>query len=139
MDKIDIRDLRVGNWVSLHHPTMPPNNIRVSADWICTIEDINHGLIEEDSPLFRIVEPIPITPEILDKNAIIYDYDVADYGYIQVKGYQYREDDVLIDYCNGHIKITNDATNSEISMDICYVHQLQNILRDLCIYKEIII
>ena len=27
-----------------------------------------YGHIKEDSPLFRIVEPIPLTPEILEKN-----------------------------------------------------------------------
>ena len=70
MDKIDIRDLRVGNWLSVHHPTMPAENIQISADWIRTIEQINNGLIKEDSPLFRIVEPIPLTKEILEKNGI---------------------------------------------------------------------
>jgi hypothetical protein len=67
-NKINIRDLRVGNWISVHHPTMPPENIQISADWIRSIERINNGLIKEDSPLFRIVEPIPLTEEILIQN-----------------------------------------------------------------------
>ena len=73
MDKIDIRDLRVGNWLSVHHPTVPAENIQISADWIRTMERINNGLIKEDSPLFRIVKPIPLTKEILEKNGFKYE------------------------------------------------------------------
>lgn len=88
------------------------------------------------------LNPIPLTPEILEKNGIVYDYDetecVADYTYVNIKGYQFHDDDngVLIDYCNGHIKIINDCIGT-IDMDINYVHELQHALRLLNIEKEI--
>lgn len=87
--------------------------------------------------------PIPLTQEILEKNGIIYDYDdefcVADYTYMKVKGYQYTEDNILIDYCNGRLEVINDITDSQITMDINYVHELQHALKICEIEKEIIL
>ena len=88
------------------------------------------------------LQPILLTPEILEKSGIVYDYEetecVADYTYVNIKGYQFHDDDngVLIDYCNGHINIINDFIGT-IAMDINYVHELQHVLRLLKIGKEI--
>lgn len=67
MDKIDIRDLRVGDWV-YYDPNVfiedeyePPKEIEISQ--IKSGEDID--LIIEDC-----YAPIPITKEILEKNGI---------------------------------------------------------------------
>lgn len=98
---------------------------------------------EYESEEIRIdnIKPIPLTPEILEKNGIVYDYDeeecVADYHYIKLKGYQYYDDDVLIDYCNGRIKIVRDITGSIEIEEIKYVHELQHALRLLGIEKTI--
>lgn len=142
---IDIRDLRVGNWLSVHHPTMPAENIQISADWIRTIEQINNGLIKEDSPLFRIVEPIPLTEEILIKNGFkegrfgLYSYRLVD-----------GNDKVYLNSTFTELEYTNVCHNYDDPDEVNYgsnmefpkpleLHQLQNILRDLGIEKEIII
>lgn len=143
MDKIDIRDLRVGNWLSVHHPTMPAENIQISADWIRTIEHINNGLIKEDSPLFRIVEPIPLTKEILEKNGFVENRGITSWKF-ETK----REDLIEIYGVNDyHLSINIEDTHGSgkgyrwilNNLVIFYAHQLQNILRDLGIEKEITI
>ena len=149
MDKIDIRDLRVGNWLSVYHPTMPAENIQISADWIRTIENINNGLIKEDSPLFRIVNPIPLTREILEKNGFAicnqeYTSETVYYlpGYLFYLETYTREIDPYF-HAGCSIVTTRrlgfDRTWMPIMCHIHYVHQLQNILRDLGIEKEITI
>lgn len=83
---------------------------------------------------------IPLTPEILEKNGIVYDYDeeecVADYKFVKLKGYQYSDDEILIDYCNGHIKVISDFYG-DVNMEIEYVHELQHALKLLKIEKTI--
>lgn len=143
MNKIDARDLRIGNWLSVHHPTMPAENIQVSADWIITIEQINNGLIKEDSPLFRIVEPIAITKEILEKNGFVkmangyYRYFLAydENYYAGFESVSFYPETYGIDATKEEV----DGFQSQHKGKCVYLHQLQNILRDLGIEKEITI
>lgn len=143
MDKIDVRDLRVGNWLSVYHPTMPAENIQISADWIRTIEQINDGLIKEDSPLFRIVKPIPLTREILEKNGFVkmasgyYRYFLA-YDENYYAGFE-SVSFYLESYRINALKEEVDGSQSQYTGKCVYLHQLQNILRDLGIEKEITI
>ena len=62
------KDLMIGDWVYIYHPTRERTPVKVDGVWIETIERIDNGLTREDSPMFRIVEPIPLTTEILEKN-----------------------------------------------------------------------
>ncbi len=137
MDKIDIRDLRVGNWLSVHHPTMSAENIQISADWIRTIEQINNGLIKEDSPLFRIVEPIPLTKEILEANGFKYE-EFPKFAVNKIA----EKTDIAITYHPGSktifIGISEPNFNLTSSL-VLYVHEMQNLLRDARIEKEITI
>lgn len=147
MEKIDIRDLRVGDWLLVHHPTMPAESIQISADWIRTIEQINNGLIKEDSPLFRIVEPIPLTKEILEKTGFKFKKNgFGLYSYRLVDG----NDKVYLNGTFTELEYTNVCRNYDDPDEVNYgsnmefpkpleLHQLQNILRDLGIEKEIII
>ena len=105
---------------------------------VCVGRPKGIGLILERNE----IEPIPLTPEILEKNGIVYDYDeeecVADYKFVKLKGYQYSDDEILIDYCNGHIKVVSDFYG-DVNMEIEYVHELQHALRLLKIEKEIVL
>lgn len=135
MDKIDIRDLRVGNWLSVHHPTMPAENIQISSDWIRTIERINNGLIKEDSPLFRIVKPIPLTSKILEKNGFKYD-EFPKFAVNEIS----EKTKVSFTYHSGSktiFVVINESNFNLTSSCVLYVHELQNILRDARIDKEI--
>ena len=62
------KDLMIGDWAYIYHPTQERTPVKVDGVWIETIEHIDNGLTREDSPMFRIVEPVPLTPEILEKN-----------------------------------------------------------------------
>ena len=65
---IRAEDLMIGDWAYIYHPTRERTPVKVDGVWIEAIERIDNGLRREDSPMFRIVEPIPLTPEILEKN-----------------------------------------------------------------------
>lgn len=122
-------ELMIGDWVIVHHPTMPAERIQISADWIKTIERINNGLIKEDSPLFRIVEPIPLTGEILEKNG----FTRFGTNYI-LKGGHFGLDNPSnpSNYLDNYwLRISIKAVHIE------YVHELQHALRLCGIEKEI--
>ena len=88
-------------------------------------------------------EGVPLTAEILEKNGVVYAYDrdvcVADYTYKKVKGYQYNDENVLIDYFNGYIRLMNGIPAAAVYMNINYVHELQNALKLCGIKKEIVL
>lgn len=127
---IDIRDIRVGNWLSVHHPTMPAEDIQISVDWLKTIERINNGLIKEDSPLFRIVKPIPLTTEMLEKNGFKRSEVFVEW--------KYENDDVYMIYKPfPYLKIQME--DCIVAFPCEYVHELQNALRLCGIEKEITI
>ncbi len=67
-NELKATDLMVGDYVICYHPSRPQSFERVSVGLLHTLDQQEHGHIKEDSPLFRIVQPIPLTPEILEKN-----------------------------------------------------------------------
>ena len=61
-------DLMIGNWIMIHHPSHKPEAVQVTADILKLLERQENGLVKEDSPLYRIIHPIPITKPFLEKN-----------------------------------------------------------------------
>lgn len=102
--------------------------------------------LHSDSCIFRNItlddriQPIPLTPEILEKNGFVYDFDetisVADYYTVTVKGYSYYDVNVLVTYCNGEMSFVNESFCS-IERPIEFVHEFQHALRLCNIDKEI--
>lgn len=137
---MNINDLMIGDWVLKLEQGGHYKKAKITAIYKDTISCVKSNNIEYILSI-NAIEPIPLTPEILEKNGIVYDYDqeecVADYTYIKVKGYLYQEEYVLIDYYNGHIKLINDISNTVVEMNINYVHELQHALRLCKIEKEI--
>lgn len=84
--------------------------------------------------------PIPLTPEILEKNGFendfYHDESVADYHFIRLEGYSYREDFVLVTWCNGELNVVNDLIG-EVEIHCENVHELQHALRLCGIEKEV--
>ena len=143
-------ELMIGDWVIVHHPTMPAESIQISADWLKTIERINNGLIKEDSPLFRIVEPIPLTAEILEKNGFE-ELMSEGKGVAAIFGRKVEHTGVWM-YCIPdtfdsvsyvperkllHLKVMESGITDLYNLQ--YVHELQHFLRLFGIEKEIII
>lgn len=139
---IRAEDLMIGDWAYIYHPTRERIPVKVDGVWIETIERINNGLTREDSPMFRIVEPIPLTPEILEKN------EFEKLGY---DGWEFSEQDddnhslftILWrnDYAVPHLRILSfvQKYGEFSSFNIRYVHELQHALRLCGIEKEIVI
>ena len=67
-NELKVTDLMVGDWVICYHPSRLKSFEKVSVGLLHTMQEQEYGHIKEDSPLFRIVDPIPLTPEILEKN-----------------------------------------------------------------------
>lgn len=91
------------------------------------------------------LSPIPITPEILEKNGFKNDFyeeeSVADYHTIRLEGYSLKHkigkiDGYLVTWCNGGVNVTTDLHGC-VQKDISYVHELQHALKLCKIDKEI--
>ena len=128
-----LEDVMVGDWVTHHYYFDRPVKIKYFIGSKVRVEDETFEI--------ESFKPIPLTEEILIKNGFEYDYDndvcVADGGnFVTLKGYVYEEDGVLIDYCNGDVKITTDF-NGEVIKRMSHVHELQHAMKLCNIQKNI--
>ena len=129
MDKIDIRDLRLGNWVYSSFSETPCKVTEIRLDesgyGVCRVTCVD-GYKDVAS-----LSPIPLTKEILEKNGFI----------------RYGTNYALVEY---NFSLSNPSNPSQyydnyfvlvdrMGVNVKYVHQLQNILRDVGIEKEITI
>lgn len=132
---MDIRELNIGDWVyNTHHG----RNIRLTAYDFFThvhINDVGQLLTPFSKPsLGRDLEPVPLTPEILEKNEFVIE-----------------NGEFVFDFYNGTVIIYNRfdynlriVENYKTILDIKYyseiaVHELQHALRLCKILKEIVL
>ena len=136
MDKIDIRDLRVGNWVMVYPWDETPWEPEKITDinfhsWEGTDFCDSVGVEGGDELSLDRIKPIPLTEETLKKNFKRYDMDfeISDGFYISWNKSK-----------EGHNLFTLDNLDNNIHLIyLNYVHQLQNILIDFGVDKEIIL
>jgi hypothetical protein len=128
-NELKVTDLMVGDWVICYHPTRLKYFEKVSVGLLHTMQEQEYGHIKENSPLFRIVEPILLTPEILEKNGLAND----------PYGCHFEEDE----YMELEISAEEEGIywtinyNEYAILKLKYVHQLQHALRLCGINKEI--
>lgn len=140
---INIKELSVGNWIKISGTPVQILGIRTESQvYVLETEEADYAYaIDAD------IEPIEITPEILEKNGFVNDFyideAVADYHFVRLEGYslhikelQQGGDDALVTYCNGSVNIATEL-HGEINKEIHFVHQLQNALTLCGINKEI--
>ena len=120
-------DLMVGDWVLLSATQVPICVKAVYSTMIVPTPDTDnfHAVIGDE-----FLAPIPLTPEILEKNGFVYDLEdklFEDiYPRISMLYAQYR-------------LVENYGINYGEMSEIKYVHQLQHALRLCGIDKEIIL
>lgn len=123
-------ELMIGDWVCTEHDAIPRQ-----IDWIRTGEV---GLLWNKVVTPPYLVPIPLTPEILEKN-----------GFVQNprsksrRSHQICTDSVYISWWRGRLNILfkpfiGHSTN-HVNVDGKYVHELQHALRICGIEKEIIL
>lgn len=131
---MDSKELMVGDWVLMKDKPYK----------VASLPSIGNPELESDKYIFHCLKdeivPIPLTPEILEKNGFendfYHDESVADYCFIRLEGYSYREDFVLVTWCNGELNVVNDLIG-EVKIHCENVHELQHSLRLCGIDKEI--
>ena len=138
MDKNDIRDLRVGNWVYSSFSETPCKVTEIRLDesgyGVCRVTCVD-GYKDVAS-----LSPIPLTKEILEKNSF------SDCGVSISPQYIIEDGQIYIGVTlkktpdrNEGVLLFNGKRSLEYDGKIEYVHQLQNLLRDLGIEKELTI
>lgn len=138
MDKIDIRDLRVGNWIYHKDCPIPLQVSGVKDNEVYLKHSFEHnrtiGFMRQDRPSacnIDEIKPIPLENEILKKNFKRYDMDFEISDNLYISWNKSKE---------GYKLFTLDNLDNNIHLVyLNYVHQLQNLLRDFGIDKEIII
>ena len=138
MYKIDIKDLRIGNLIYHKDCHIPLQISGVKDGEVYLKHSFAHnrtvGFVRQDRPSVCSIDeikPIPLTKEILEKNGFIRygtNYTLVEYNFSlgnpSNPSRYYDNYFVLVDRRGVNVK---------------YVHQLQNILRDAGIEKEITI
>lgn len=125
---MDIKELSIGNWVRYDFPEIGKRNIQVNS----IDEEDNHigagGVGASAWSDVSEFEPIPLTPEILEKN-----------GFEENCGRWYNSEALMEfeQYKDGWCRTINCGEYSVYF--IKYVHQLQNALRLAGVGKEIVL
>ena len=137
-------DLMIGDWVYCHHPSLPKEAIRVERGLINNLDWQNQGHIKEGDTLYREVEPIPLTPEILVQNGFVekegYDSErrfewVSEDERTEVKVWLYTADEVVTADVWKNVYYEDEVHYSLPQPH--YVHELQHALKLCGIAKTI--
>lgn len=128
---MEARDLMVGDWV------LDGNHIAQVVSVTC---DGIIGTTFNESSNIEVVEPIPLTSEILEKNGWVYNNEVDKFfpqtwvgGGLMLQG---------ADDCGYRIVVTSDYDDEDTNdtpFIILYVHELQMALRLCKVNKEIVL
>jgi hypothetical protein len=130
---MNANELMVGDWVYVTYPTYPiPAIVEAISPREGSAEGYTFQLRHKPNEVYLVrkgmVKPIPLTPEILEKNGFVYN-DIP-----FVNGW---EQFGLTLYRGGNGYLINCGTN--VSLIITAVHELQHALRLCGIDKEVII
>lgn len=131
-------ELMIGDWVICHHPTCEPKQIQVNAGLLNGLERQDLGFQTEESPLFRIVEPIPLTTEILKKNGWWLgeeEYHIESLNATIKQNYYFGNGYTIRYDSDNKLLIERGFDNGE--MELQYVHELQHALKLCGIDKNI--
>ena len=127
MAEIKIRELSVGDWVRYRDADA---NVRVSSiysdGYVFIVGEEDSG-ISESVNAHHHIEPIPLTPEILEKNGISKTYESDEYAVYKGEGFNVTE----------YYTELWEFEKHRNRLMIRNVHQLQHALRLAGVEKEI--
>lgn len=133
MREIKISELSIGDWVMNLYSNSPcrVNGLRVmfqdTYEIIAVSDDTQYILIEDNKELHNF-EPIPLTPEILEKNGFEIVDESADFQL-------YGSPECSIFFTKGTVRYRLETPQASV---VCWnVHQLQHALRLAGVGKEI--
>ncbi len=135
---MNVQELMVGDWVlvRMNHTTDKykegdylPHKVVVQRDWRKETNEIELITIQNNSEQDDFVKPIPLTSDILEKNAF-----QLFAGVWYFRGWKDKPISIVFKD-NGIIALSLNC--DPIPMNLKYVHQLQHALRICGIKKEI--
>ena len=137
MVEIKISELSIGDWVMNLYANKPSRVIGLRPMFqdtyeIIAVSDDTQYMLIEDKELHNY-EPIPLTPEILEKNGFrkngnYNEWNLGEWDDIPFIG---------ISLDRQSMRIKNFSTDIFISCKVVYVHQLQRALRLAQVMREI--
>lgn len=140
-----VEDLMIGDWVCLKDKNLPIEKryfkikylaISAGVSWVNQETNAPIGLRDGKSliPVFRDeVYPIPLTPEILEKNGFVY-ADLPFENFYEGYGLRIYGGNFADGHSNWYI-----ICGINVSMNVTHVHELQHALRLCKIDKEIVV
>ena len=125
MEKLDCKSLMIGDWVC---------NLKGDILQIQTISE-SYVILNNDGYYYNEIQPIPLTPEILEKNGFEYkEKELGLYG-VTIAPHYLRDDIPFEVFCDGK----PFTIWFKEPVNIKFVHQLQHAMLLCGIRKEIVI
>lgn len=128
MDKMKIRDLSIGDWVKIEGE--PARTLRVTMAGRSIFKGLSgqiYGSLGGD------IHPLPITPEILEKNGFKKNGEYNEWNI----GEWNERPFIGVSLDRQSMRITYLGTDIFVEHQVVCVHQLQHALRLACVGKEI--
>ena len=142
MEKLSVKSLQIGDWVKISH--------RNKIGKIYRIDEANgkgngHAAVIDGDYHESLLEPIPLTPEILEKNGWRHEFDKTDYMVKYDLGEEGKNCWMMWAIKEHNLDVQRqdeklDMYNLKVSKVVIpcdYVHELQHALRLCGIEKEI--
>lgn len=133
--KLNVTDLMVGDWVFCYHPLSSVKaRHQVTPEILDLMYRMSVGRLAEDNPTYRIIEPIPLTTQILESTFKI---DQTGRGWTLCR---IRYDvDLRIGFSGGKLYLFVAYFSGTITLirTLNYVHELQHIIRMFDIPLEV--
>lgn len=133
-NELSSRDLMVGDWLMFNDNPCQVKGLH---------SDDSAALVGYKSPYFLIdAEPIPLTPEILEKNGFERDKNISLYNaYTGINSRVILHDDFMSMNSRNvwDVHVDSEDYCTIATCELTYVHQLQQLLRLCKIDKEIVV
>ena len=139
MEKLNCKSIMIGDWVM--HDNRPKQVMTIWSNEV-SLNDTSktYGSIYADKFPIEDISPIPLTPEILEKNGFILEQN--DYVYYAIEGNKYQNYICVNFRHNGEPRVVEFSFVNKVQCafnNIVNVHELQHALRLCGIEKEIVL